>query len=181
MHHQDGERRTKLHTVIPVGYPVQGIIRHSGKSKLLPDKITVNRISCGRQCTRAKRHVVHSLKAVVKPDDIAFHHIGVSHHIVAEGHRLRPLKMGIARHHRIKIFLRTVAELLHEADDQFLYLADFLFHIKAHIKSDLIIPGPCGMETLSRIPNPFRQNLFHGHMDIFIFRGKLNFSCLYFF
>ena len=49
MHHQDGTVRRRFHAIIPIRYPIHGIVGDLRKTQLLTDKLTVDRIGRGSQ------------------------------------------------------------------------------------------------------------------------------------
>ena len=67
-------------------------------------------IGGGGQRPPLPRGNVHPLHRVVQPADIPQEHLGVGHQMMAEGDRLRPLKVGVPRHHRAGGCLRLPAQ-----------------------------------------------------------------------
>jgi len=86
---------------------------------------------------------------------------------MAEGNRLGSLQMGIARHDGISMIFGQIQQGEDQILDQWLAVIGNLFNIEAHVGGYLIVAAAAGMEFFADIANPFGQNGFDIHMDIF--------------
>ena len=140
VHHQDGQRGEQLDGVVPVGDRVHGVVGGLPEAQGLGRLEPVHRIGGGSQGAGPQGALVQTIQAVLQPGHVPLEHIGIGHHVVAEGGGLCPLKMGIARHHCIGVLLcllrQHLLQIQNHGDDD----GDLLLHIQAGVHRHLVVP-----------------------------------------
>ena len=91
--------RQELQREIAVRNAVQRIAHRLAEAERLGRPVTVDRKAGAGQRGRAERALVHPLDGVADARQVARKHLDIGHAVMAEGHRLRRLQMGEARHH----------------------------------------------------------------------------------
>ena len=178
VHHEDGEGAQKLQGVVPVGDPVQGIAHRAGKAQVPGGHKAVDGIGGARQSAGAQGAEVQPLTAVLQPGDVPAELCRVGHEVLGKGDGLGPLEVGVAGHDGGLVLLGLAAEhrlqlqeLLH--DD-----GDLLPDVHPEVQGHLVVPGAAGVEALSRVPDPLREEGLHIHVDILVVGGEFHLSCL---
>ena len=173
MHHAGGHGGAQLDAEIPVGDPVNGVAAGGSKAQLFGGVEPVQRVGSARQRTGTEGALgVHAGGGVLQTAQIPQQHTGVGHQLVAEGHRLGALQMGVARHDVPGRFLRFIAQN-----------ADKLLHLRLQIRAGppqiqpdvqrhLVVAAAAGVQPLARIPHPCGEGLFHE--GVYILGGGVN-------
>ena len=168
MHHQNGEVRQQLQSVVPVRDPVQGVGHGSVKAQTRGGLGAVDGIGGARQSTGTQGALVQPFRAVLQPGDIPGKHLGVGHEVLGKGDGLRPLEVGVPRHNGVLILPRLPAQhplqLQQLTDDH----RDLPSDIHPEIQGHLVVAGPGGMEPLARVADPGGEQRLDVHMDILV-------------
>ena len=90
----------RLHREVAVGHGVERIRRRPVEAERLRRHVAVERKRRAGERRRAERHFVEALARIGKTAAVARRHLDIGQQMMAEGHRLRRLQMGEARHHR---------------------------------------------------------------------------------
>ena len=99
---------------------------------------------------------------------------------MGKGDGLGSLQVGVTRHHRLQAVRRLVAQHLHKLEHQADNLPDLFSHVQPHIQGYLIVPGPGGVEPFSRVPDPLREQLLVGHVNVLVkLRAQSDLSLLH--
>ena len=86
--------------------------------------------------------------------------------MMAEGDRLRPLKVGVPRHHRAGVFLRLPAQHPDQPGQLRPHRMGQRPQVQPVVQRHLIVPAPPRVQALARVPNPGGQLALHKGMDI---------------
>ena len=103
-----GERRRgeEFDREVAVGHRVERVLAHAVEAELARHRLAVDRKAGAGQRRGAQRQAVDPLAAVGEALGVAAEHLEVRHQVVAEGHRLRDLHMGEARHQDVGVLRR---------------------------------------------------------------------------
>ena len=174
MHHQNGQGGEQLNGVVPVGNRVHGVVGGLPEAQSLGRLEPVHRVGGSGQSAGPQGALVQPLQAVLQPGHIPLEHIGVGHHVVAEGGWLGPLEMGVARHHRIGVLPGFLFQHLLQIQDHGDNDRDFLLHIQAGVHRHLVVPGAGGVQALARVPDALGEQGLDVHVDVLIVHGELH-------
>ena len=178
VHHANRSGRKIIEDEIAVAHAVQTVLRDGGEIEQFRDALAVKRIRRRGERTGAERHDVCGIKCVLKPLAVAQEHLNICHHIVRERDRLRSLQMRIAGHNRIQVGLCKIQQCFNQLVEQGAGFFACFTRVHARIKHALVIAAASGMQTLARLANPFGENGFNIHMNVFRLGGPLNLARL---
>ena len=167
MHHAGGDGRPQLDAEIPVGDAVDGVGAGGVKAQFLRRIEPVQRIGGTGQGAGAQGALgVHPCGGVLHAAQVPQQHPGVGHELVAEGHRLGPLQVGVAGHD----IVGALGGLVADGPDQFFDLAldvgGSFPQVEAQIQRHLVVAAAAGVQPLARIPHPGGEGLFYEGVDI---------------
>ena len=120
----------------------------------------------------ADRAFVQMLDGVAHAGAVTAEHFHIGHAMMAEGHRLRRLQMGEARHHGIGIFFGAVEEGGDEGGQHPFRLLQFFLDPQAEIERHLVVARAGGVQATSRCADEGRKARFDIHVNIFEFARK---------
>ena len=86
--------------------------------------------------------------------------------MVGEGHRLRPLQMGVAGHDRVEVLRRPIAQLQNEREQQGFDLLCLLPQRQPQVERDLVVAAARGVQALARAADPLRELRLDKHVDV---------------
>ena len=86
--------------------------------------------------------------------------------MVAEGDRLGPLEVGVARQNHGLVPLGQLAEDGQQLPQQFGELVRLPAQIHPQIQRHLVVPGAGGVQLFPQVPQSLGQHLFHKHVDV---------------
>ncbi len=157
MNHKYRQRRCKLHTEIPVGNAVKRILHCPVKAEILCGHFTVGVVCRACKSARTERRIIHSRLCVGKPLLITQEHFRISHKMMSEGYRLRPLHMRISGHNRVAVLLRLFQKHIDKLGNKRVNAVALVAQIKPYVKSHLVVTASCGVKSLSRLTDTLRQ------------------------
>ena len=96
-------------------------------------------------------------------------HFKISAHMMSQGHRLRLLQMGKARHVGIQVLIHDLQDGLQKLSHQSVRLFYFLPGVKLHVQGHLVIAAAPGVQLLARLADAFDQHRLHEAVNILIF------------
>ena len=131
------------------------------------------------QSAGAQRALVHPLQAVLKAGDVPLEHIGVGHHVVAEGDGLGTLEVGIAGHDSVCIPLRLLHQHRFQLEQHVDDLGNFGADVHPEVHRHLVVPAAAGVEPLAGGPQPLGQQGLDIHMDVLVVLGELHLTRLH--
>jgi len=167
VHHADRHGAAQLNAEIAVGHTVDGVAAGGCKAQLLRRVEAVQRVGRARQCARAKRALgVHAAGGVLQAAQIAQQHPGVGHQLVAEGHRLGALQMGVAGHNVACPLLGLVTKHVDKLFDLALEMLAGGTQVQPDIQRHLVVAAAAGVQPLTRIADAGGQRLLDESMHI---------------
>ena len=151
MHHHQRCGGGKLDREVAIGYGVQRIFRHALEAELACDARPVDAEARAGERRGAERQAIDPRAHLAQPFPVALQHRDIRHHMVAEGHRLRDLQVGEARHHQRCVPLGLREQGLDEAHEQRIDGVDLGAQPEAQVGGDLVVARAPGMQALARI------------------------------
>ena len=106
VHRGDRRRRQEFQREVAVGHGVERVGRRPVEAERLGGHVAVDRKRGAGERGGAERAFVQPLARVGKAAAVARRHLDIGQQMMAEGHRLRRLQMGEARHHRAGMLQR---------------------------------------------------------------------------
>ena len=91
---------------------------------------------------------------------------------MGQGHRLRLLQMGKARHICVKILLHNLEYLFHKRHHQRINLIDLIAAVQLHIQSHLIIAASSRVKAFARVADALSEFCLHEGVDILVLIGE---------
>ena len=166
MHHQDGQRAQQLQGEIPVRNTVHAVEADAVKAEFSCLQVAVGVIGRPRQGAAADRRDIDPAPAVLQAVEITQQHHRISHHIVAEAHRLGPLQMRIARHDGFGVLFRKIGEHMEKIADESGDFVTLISQIHSQVQRHLVVPAAGSVEFFSCVSDPLGQHLFDKHVDV---------------
>ena len=114
----------------------------------------------------AERAFVQPLDRVADAAQVAAEHLDIGHAVVAEGHRLRRLEMGEARHYRRRVRLGLVEEGGDQALQRLGGAGQLALRPEAEIDRHLVVARAGGVQPSGRRPDQLGKPRFHVHVDV---------------
>ncbi len=115
----------------------------------------------------AQRRLVRPLARIRKTAAVARRHLHIGEQVVAEGHGLRGLQMGKARHHRRGMLQGLLRQRLLIAVEGLVDGIDGRAHPQPEIGRDLVIARARGVQPPRGRPDQLGEPALHVHMDVF--------------
>ncbi len=110
---------------------------------------------------------VEALARVREAAAVARRHLDVGQQMMAEGHRLRGLQMGEARHHGRGMRQRLLGQRLLVAGERVVELVDGIAHPEPEIGRDLVVARARGVQPPGGRPDQLRQPALDVHVNVF--------------
>jgi len=168
VHHENRAGGEELNGEVTVGHGVHGIIGGLPEAQGRSGLDAIHRVSGGGKGSGPQGALVHSLQTVLQSGYVTPEHVGIGHHIVAEGSRLGPLEVGIAGHDGLQIGLCLFDQYLLQIQDLPDDDRDLLLHIEPEIHRHLVISAAGGMQALARVADAGGKHRLDIHVDILI-------------
>ena len=86
--------------------------------------------------------------------------------MMSEGDRLCSLKVGVARHNRVAVFLSLARDNLNQLNNELLYIYNLFFEVKLYVKRDLIVTAARGVESFSVVADSLCELALDESVDI---------------
>jgi len=174
VHHQDRQIAEQLDGVVPVGDRVHGVVGGLFEAQGLGGLEPVDVIGGGGQSAGPQGALVQPLQAVLQPGHVPLEHVGVGHHVVAEGGGLGPLQVGVAGHDGVGVLLGPLHQHLLQIQNLVDDDGDFLLHIQPGVHRHLVVPGPGGVQALARVADALGEQGLNVHVDVLVIHREFH-------
>ena len=178
MHHEDAGCAEELEDIVAVAHRIEAVVVDMLEMELLLHELPVDGERRARERARAQRHDIAALIDALEAGEVAREHAEIRQQMMAEGNRLCPLQMRIARHDDVRVLRRGLDECLLQIEDFLLHGHDFLAHIHMRVQRHLIVAAARRMQAAARLADGLREPLLDIHMDIFEVHGKVELAIL---
>ncbi len=128
--------------------------------------MAIDREGRARQRGRAQGRFVHPTPAVRESAAIAPGHRHIGQQMVPEGHRLRRLQMGEARHYGCGISFGLLDQGRLQRFQLLVETVDRVAHPEAEIGRDLVVAAARGMQPAGRVADQLGEPRLDVEMDI---------------
>ncbi len=168
MRHQQRRGRTEFDGKVAVADGVERVGTDLVEAELGGDEFAINRETGAGQRSTAQRQAIGTLAAVFEALGIALAHLVIGHQVMAEGDRLRDLKVSEAGHRRVGIGFGDVEQVLLEVDNQHEDLVDRVAQPQADVGCDLVVAAASGVQALAGVADKRGEALFDVEVDVFV-------------
>ena len=167
MHRGNRRRRQSLHGEVAVGDGVERIGRRPVEAERLGRHVAVERERRAGERGRTERHFVEPLARVGEAATVTRGHLDISQEMMPEGHRLRRLQMGEARHHRAGVLKRLLGQRQLIGGERGVDGVDRIAHPQPEIGRHLVVARARGVQAAGRRADEIGQPALDVHMNVF--------------
>ena len=168
MHGADRGRRERLQREVAVGRRCRANWRSAGRSRA---RAAVASRSIGKEVPASAAAPsglsLSRARASREAAAVAGQHLDVGEEMVAEGHRLRRLQMGEARHHRAGVGERLLGQRPLQVGDLRVERVDRVAHPEPEIERDLVVARARGVQPPGIRADDLGQPRLDVHVDVF--------------
>ena len=176
VHGADRRVAEEFQRVVTVADSVHGIGAGTVKSEGFRKEGAVGMVSGSGHGTGTQWIFIHTDQAVAETAVIPFEHFKVRHHMEGERNRLCPLEMGVTWHDRVLMGFRDGVDGMKQPLQVFHGVLYGLPGPHAEIDGNLIVTASGSMKAFARCADPFSQDAFDIHMDVFVIDREFDFS-----
>ena len=167
MHDGDSAGRQRFQHEIAVGDGVERVRHRPRKAERLRGHAAIDRERRAGQRGGAERAFVEAGPRIGEAAAVARRHLHIGEQMMAEGHRLRGLQMGEARHHRVGILQRLLGERALIIGERGVKTVDRVAHPEPEVGRHLIVARARGVQPPGRRPDQLGEPALDVHMDVF--------------
>ncbi len=178
MHAANRSRGHEFEAEIAIGDGVERICRRPVEAERLCGHGAVDRERGAGERRRAERTFVEPPAAIGEPRAVATDHLDIGEKMVAEGHGLGDLQMGIARHHRRGMALGLLQQCRLKGLHVTIRALDGGAEPKANVGGDLVVARARRMQTAGVWSDDLGQPRLDIHVDVFAIAPKREPSAL---
>ena len=167
MHHRQRAVGGELDREIAIAYRIQGVLADTVEPQQPRGHGPVDGVRRPRERRCTERHAIDPATTLGEALGVALQHLEPREHVVAEGSRLRGLKMRETGKHRLGFALRDFQDGSLQRADRRSDVVERLAHEQPHIGSDLIVARPSGVQALAGIADSLGEYRFDVHVHVF--------------
>ncbi len=160
----------ELDAKVPVAHSVDAILAHSLKAQLTGQHMPVQRERTASQSPRAKGKSSGSVAHTNQPLPVPLELPIEREQPVTEQHRLRLLKVRVARHDRVQVLLGLVQQSSLQAIQSLLQYGQLAQQIQPQVGADLVVARAAGVELAGHRAHQLAQSPLDRGVDILVRR-----------
>ena len=173
MSHENRGRRGELEHEVPVAHRIDRVVAQAVELEKPGRDPGVEGKAGPRQGRRPEGEAVDPAPRVRETRGVPLEHRVPGEHVVAEGDRLGRLKVGEARHHRVRLAFGEVEDCAPKPAQRVDDGVRLAPGVEAKIGGHLVVARPAGMELLARFADPLGERGLDVHVDVLERRGPL--------
>ena len=166
MHRRDRRRRKRFQHEVAVGDGIERIRHRTIEAECFRGHVAVDREGRAGKRRGAEWAFIEPRPRIPETAAVARGHLHIGEEVMAEGHRLRRLQVGKARHHGRGVRQRLLRECLLIAHERIVERADGGPDPETEIGRHLVVARARGMQPPGRRPDQLGKPAFHVHMDV---------------
>jgi hypothetical protein len=157
---------------VAIGDGVDRILGQAVEAELTRDERAVDGIGDSRQRAGAERHDVDARAAIGEALVVTSEHVVVGEKVMRQQHRLRPLLVGVARHHEVDVLARQSRDSFPHLVERDPEIADDFLEIHPRVEHDLIVATARGVQAASSRADDLGKPPLDGGVDVLVGREK---------
>ena len=166
MHGGDRGGRQRLQHEVAVGDRIERIRHRPVEAERLRGHRAVDRERGAGERRGAERGFVEPLARIREAAAVARRHLDIGEQMMAEGHRLRGLQMGKARHHGRGMLERLLGQRPLIAGERRVDRVDGVAHPEPEVGRHLVVARARGVQPPGRRPDQLGEPALDVHVDV---------------